>query len=217
MRKILVIGCAVLLLVGCSKGVSEETYESMSAEAKEMQHKIQSLEAELEDSEEKYKDVSEAYDSYRKEQESQSPTESQEATEISTEAPSETGEMPSNYVSQLEFNGESVIDSTVSFMKERDDIYDAYIEVDEKENLISIVVQVAPSLTEDKAKEAGEDTARYFASVCSWANSHFSAPSSTDIGGIYSSYDLMLYVDDGYKNFDIYGAKVKRARNITWN
>lgn len=30
-------------------------------------------------------------------------------------------------------------------------------------------------------------------------------------------HTLMLYVDDGYKDFDLYGAKAKNANSIHWN
>lgn len=36
-------------------------------------------------------------------------------------------------------------------------------------------------------------------------------------GSLYDRYTLMLYVDDGYKNFDLYGAKAKNANSIRWN
>lgn len=33
----------------------------------------------------------------------------------------------------------------------------------------------------------------------------------------YDRYTLMLYVDDGYKNFELYGAKAKTVDFIHWN
>lgn len=64
---------------------------------------------------------------------------------------------------------------------------------------------------------AGEDVARYLAAQASWANDYYKQPSSDDIGSLYDRYTLMLYVDDGYKNFDLYGAKAKNANSIHWN
>ena len=61
------------------------------------------------------------------------------------------------------------------------------------------------------------DVARYLAAQASWANDYYKQPGSDDIGSLYDRYTLMLYVDDGYKNFDLYGAKAKNANSIHWN
>ena len=82
---------------------------------------------------------------------------------------------------------------------------------------IDIFVQVPSAVTEDTAKMAGEDVARYLAAQASWANDYYKQPGSDDIGSLYDRYTLMLYVDDGYKNFELYGAKAKTVDFIHWN
>ena len=111
---------------------------------------------------------------------------------------------------------ESIIDVAVRDMKEYDYIKDVYIEVDEKECLISIVVQVQSYVEEDIAKMAGEDVARYLAALANFTNSKYKMPGIDDIGGIYEKYDLLMYIDDGYHNFDIYAGKVTTADRIYW-
>lgn len=118
-------------------------------------------------------------------------------------------------VSELTLDGESIITSTEKDMREYDYIKDVTIQVDKDE--IDIFVQVPSAVTEDTAKMAGEDVARYLAAQASWANDFYKQPGSDDIGSLYDRYTLMLYVDDGYKNFDLYGAKVKNANSIHWN
>lgn len=126
------------------------------------------------------------------------------------------GDVTSREISELLFEGESIIDVTVNDMKKYDYISDVYIEVDEEKDLVSIVVQVPSSTDVDTAKMAGEDVARYLAFCAGSVNSYFAIPSSDDIGGIYEKYDLLMYIDDSYHNFDIYGAKVTTAKEITW-
>lgn len=118
-------------------------------------------------------------------------------------------------VSELTFDGESIITSTEKDMREYDYIKDVAIQVDKDE--IDIFVQVPSAVTEDTAKMAGEDVARYLAAQASWANDYYKQPGSDDIGSLYDRYTLMLYVDDGYKDFDLYGAKAKNANSIHWN
>lgn len=118
-------------------------------------------------------------------------------------------------VSELTFDGESIITSTEKDMREYDYIKDVTIQVDKDE--IDIFVQVPSAVTEDTAKMAGEDVARYLAAQASWANDYYKQPGSDDIGSLYDRYTLMLYVDDGYKDFDLYGAKAKNANSIHWN
>lgn len=118
-------------------------------------------------------------------------------------------------VSELTLDGESIITSTEKDMREYDYIKDVTIQVDKDE--IDIVVQVPSAVTEDTAKMAGEDVARYLAAQASWANDHYKQPGSDDLGSLYDRYTLMLYVDDGYKNFELYGAKAKTVDFIHWN
>lgn len=126
------------------------------------------------------------------------------------------GDVTSREISELLFEGESIIDVTVNDMKKYDYISDIYIEVDEEKDLVSIVVQVPSSTDVDTAKMTGEDVARYLALCAGCVNSYFAIPSNDDIGGIYEKYDLLMYIDDNYHNFDIYGAKVTTAKEITW-
>lgn len=126
----------------------------------------------------------------------------------------ETGK--SRKVSEIKFNDEPIIDVAMRDMKEYDYIKDVYIEVDEADKEIDIVVQIPSGTNEDTAKMAGEDVTRYLASCASWSNSYYKSPGSDDIGGIYDTYDLLIYVDDGLHNYDIYGAKVTTAKKITW-
>lgn len=118
-------------------------------------------------------------------------------------------------VSELTLDGESIITSAEKDMCKYDYIKDVTIQVDKDE--IDIVVQVPSVVDDDTAKMAGEDVARYLAAQASWANDYYKQPSSDDIGSLYDRYTLMLYVDDGYKNFDLYGAKAKNANSIHWN
>lgn len=118
-------------------------------------------------------------------------------------------------VSELTFDGESIITATEDFMVKYDYIKDVLIQVDGDE--IGIVVQVPSAVTEDTAKTAGEDVARYLAAQASWANSFYKQPGSDDLGSLYDRYTLMLYVDDGYKNFDLHGAKVTTVDFIHWS
>lgn len=118
-------------------------------------------------------------------------------------------------VSELTFDGESIITSAEKDMCKYDYIKDVTIQVDKDE--IDIVVQVPSVVDDDTAKMAGEDVARYLAAQASWANDYYKQPGSDDIGSLYDRYTLMLYVDDGYKNFDLYGAKAKNASSIHWN
>lgn len=138
---------------------------------------------------------------------------------VSEEEPQEENDVATateRQVSKLLFDGTNIIDETISFMKQYDYVSDIAIEVDESSEEIDIVVQASSSIDIETAKMAGEDAARYLAFCASMANSYYSAPGSTDIGGIYKTYDLLLYVDDGLKTFDIYGAKVRTANSITW-
>lgn len=118
-------------------------------------------------------------------------------------------------VSELTFDGESIITSAEKDMCKYDYIKDVTIQVDKDE--IDIVVQVPSAVDDDTAKMAGEDVARYLAAQASWANDYYKQPGSDDIGSLYDRYTLMLYVDDGYKNFELYGAKAKNANSIHWN
>ena len=119
-------------------------------------------------------------------------------------------------VSKLSFDETNIIDLTINDMKQYDYITDVAIEIDEGSRDINIVVQVSASIDKDAAKMAGEDVVRYLAFCASTANSYYSAPGSTDIGGIYKKYNLLIYVDDGTGVFDMYGAKVKTAESIHW-
>lgn len=120
-------------------------------------------------------------------------------------------------VSEMQYNGEYITDVAARDMEEYDYITDITILVDESKREINIAVQVPTSTDEDTVKMAGEDVARYLASMASWLNSDYKAPGSTDIGGIYDKYDLKLYLDDGFGNIDIWGAKVTYSNRITWN
>lgn len=138
---------------------------------------------------------------------------------VSDEKPQEENDAATateRQISKLLFDGTNIIDSTISDMKQYDYIADIAIEVDESSEEINIVVKVSSSIDDKTAKMAGEDVARYLAFCASLANSYYSAPGSIDIGGIYKTYDLLLYVDDGVQTFDIYGAKAKTADRITW-
>lgn len=123
-------------------------------------------------------------------------------------------------VIELKIGDELIMDSTVSEMiSGYDYIKDIHIEVDESKKKIDIVVQVPSSTDIDTAKMAGEDVARYLAAQASWAtNSHreYKSPGIDYLGGLYDRYDLLIYVDDGLKNFNLYGGKVTSAKNIRW-
>ncbi|HBV82618.1 MAG TPA: hypothetical protein DEB74_07445 [Lachnospiraceae bacterium] len=119
-------------------------------------------------------------------------------------------------VSELTFDGESVIDVAIRDMKQYEYIKDVFIEVDEKKKEINIVVQIPSSTDTETAKMAGEDVARYLATMANFANSYYEMPSSNNIGGIYSKYNLIIYIDDGNGNYNIYGAKVTTSNKITW-
>ncbi len=138
------------------------------------------------------------------------------ATEDQEEMSEELQSAAEKEVSKLKFNGSSIVDITINDMEEYDYIKDIFIKVDESGKEIDITVQVPSSVDEDTAKMAGEDVARYLASCASWANDYYASPGSSNIGGIYDKYNLLIYIDDGLHSFDIYGAKVTTAREITW-
>ncbi len=119
-------------------------------------------------------------------------------------------------ISKLEVSGENIVDITIRDMKEYDYISDVAISIEEDSREVRIVVLVPSDTDIDTAKMAGEDVARYLASMAGNANSYFKLPGSDDLGGIYDKYTLLIYVDDGYKNFDLYGAKVTASDKITW-
>ena len=151
----------------------------------------------------------------------ESSEESKEQDEAETETQEEKEEelqpVAEREVSKLKFNGRSIVDVTINDMEEYDYIKDIFIKVDESGKEIDITVQVPSSVDEDTAKMAGEDVARYLASCASWANDYYTSPGSSNIGGIYDKYNLLIYIDDGLHSFDIYGAKVTTARSITWS
>lgn len=119
-------------------------------------------------------------------------------------------------VTALSLNGENIIDMASSDMTQNDYISDVYISADEAKKQINIVVQVPSYVTVDTAKMAGEDVARYLAMLATSTDSSYSSPGSDDLGGLYDQYDLLIYVDDGNKTFDLYGGKVTSSTTITW-
>lgn len=142
-----------------------------------------------------------------------------EPTEAPASPPAEAGENLSavtRNISELEINGEKIIDITTRDMKKYDYIKDVYISVDESGNEVNITVQVLSATPTDTAKMAGEDVARYLAAMAGSANNYFKLPGSDDLGGIYDKYSLLLYVDDGNGSISLYGAKVKTAKKIIW-
>lgn len=166
--------------------------------------------------------------------ETQSATEPQTVTEIQTEtepqpiteAQSATEPQPTTAggnspavtrrISELEISGEKITDITTRDMKQYDYVRNIYISIDESKNDVNITVQVPSATDKYTAKMAGEDVARYLAAMAGSANSYFKLPGSRDLGGIYDNYDLLIYVDDGYKNIALYGAKVTTSDKITW-
>lgn len=157
------------------------------------------------------------YISTKKEAEATAPP--AEPTEVPASPPAEAGENLSavtRNISELEINGEKIIDITTRDMKKYDYIKDVYISVDESGNEVNITVQVPSATPTDTAKMAGEDVARYLAAMAGSANNYFKLPGSDDLGGIYDKYSLLIYIDDGNGNISLYGAKVKTANKITW-
>lgn len=150
--------------------------------------------------------------------ESSEESKEQQEAETKTQEEKEEELQPSaeREASKLKFNGSSIVDVTINDMEEYDYIKDIFIKVDESGKEIDITVQVPSSIDEETAKMAGEDVARYLASCASWANDYYTSPGSSNIGGIYDKYNLLIYIDDGLHSFDIYGAKVTTARKITW-
>ncbi len=119
-------------------------------------------------------------------------------------------------VSELTYMDENIVDTTIADMKQYEYIKDVFIEVDEDKKEIDIVVQIPSSTDIETAKMAGEDVARYLAAMANFANSYYEIPGSESIGGIYNKYDLVIYVDDGKGNYNIYGGKVTTSKKITW-
>ncbi len=119
-------------------------------------------------------------------------------------------------VSELTYMDKNIVDTTISDMKQYEYIKDVFIEVDEDKKEIDIVVQIPSSTDMETAKLAGEDVARYLAAMANFANSYYEIPGSESIGGIYNEYDLLIYVDDGNGNYNIYGGKVTTSKKITW-
>ena len=119
-------------------------------------------------------------------------------------------------VSELTYMDENIVDTAIADMKQYEYIKDVFIEVDEDKKEIDIVVQIPSSTDIETAKMAGEDVARYLAAMAGFANSYYEIPGSDSIGGIYNKYDLVIYVDDGKGNYNIYGGKVTTSKKITW-
>lgn len=141
-----------------------------------------------------------------------------ETTPAETTTPTETTTLTTRNVSELQFQNTAITEAAKRDMIDwYDYIKDVYIEIDEREKEIKIVVQITSSSDKDTAKMAGEDVARYLASLANWSNSYYDGPNKDDIGGIYHYYTLTLYVDDGLQNFNLYGAKTKIGEKITWN
>lgn len=180
------------------KLISEKS-EEMGDPVEEFNEKSEKLESEYH---ERLDDLKEKYTGH---------TEQQSETESNQEVSS------NSKVSEMQYNGEYITDVAARDMEEYDYITDITILVDESKREINIAVQVPTGTDEDTVKMAGEDVARYLASMASWLNSDYKAPGSTDIGGIYDKYDLKLYLDDGFGNIDIWGAKVTYSNRITWN
>ena len=193
------------------KLISEKT-EDMGDSVKECNEKSEKIESEFS---EQLDDLKEKYT----ESESETQTDTEAETQTETQADIESNEEGSSNskVSEMQFEGEYITDVAARDMEEYDYITDITIVVDESKREINIAVQIPSDTNEDTAKMAGEDVARYLASMASWVNSDYKAPGSTDIGGIYDKYDLKLYLDDGFGSIDIWGAKVTYSNRITWN
>ena len=143
-----------------------------------------------------------------------------EETENDTEGETESTENKTWYVNELEINGVPIVDSTINEMiAGYDYIKDISIEVDESGKEINIAVQISASTSVETAKMAGEDVARYLSAQASWATNSwrdYEAPGSNDLGSLYEEYNLLIYVDDSFGNFNLYGAKVTSAKKIIW-
>lgn len=150
------------------------------------------------------------------ETEPQPTTEAQSATEPQPTTAGGNSPAVTRRISELEISGEKITDITTRDMKQYDYVRDIYISIDESKKDVNITVQVPSATDKDTAKMAGEDVARYLAAMAGSANSYFKLPGSEDLGGIYDNYDLLIYVDDGYKNIALYGAKVTTSDKITW-
>lgn len=228
----MVISCMVLgACTGCS-GASQADYDNLVQENSQMSQDLEqakmelgSLNSQLEESKQELESLNQEFEELKsdyqklldeKEMESEETKKLSEEDMEQEEAAGDQDSVSERKVSGLKFNGESVIEVTVKDMEEYDYIKDIYIKVDESGEEIDITVQIPSSTDEATAKMAGEDVARYLASCASWANDYYTAPGSSDIGGIYDKYDLLIYIDDGLHNFDIYGAKVTTAKKITW-
>ena len=98
-----------------------------------------------------------------------------------------------------------------------DYIREVGISVDDTSKRISIVVIVPSSVNEELAKEAGEDVARYLASLASYTNSYYKIPGLDDIGGLYDRYDLLVAISNNGQNFIYTGAKAISSSNIFWS
>lgn len=156
-----------------------------------------------------------------KESELVTETHTEETSGIQTEQIKETEEKgveesTGHNISNLKFDGKNILDVTATDMKQYDYVKDVYIEVDEDERKVSITIQVPQGTDNDTVEMAGEDVARYLAFMASNTDSYFAPPGSKDIGGIYNKYSLLLYIDDGNKTIDKYGAKVTTSPIISW-
>lgn len=141
-------------------------------------------------------------------------------TESSTEAETslEADNDNSLDVRNLKMNGEPIIDMCERDMAEGYDyIREVGISVDDTSKRISIVVIVPSSVNEELAKEAGEDVARYLASLASYTNSYYKIPGLDDIGGLYDRYDLLVAISNNGQNFIYTGAKAISSSNIFWS
>ena len=202
--------------------VCNEKYKNINEDYTELKSNYNDLDSKYK----KYKDEMKPYEAQQKadaEAAAQKAAEEKRAAEEAKKAESEKKEkekktsLSSNRISDLKFDNSSVIDTTINDMKKNDYISDISISVDETKKQVSIVVVVPAYTDSDMAEMAGEDVARYLASLSNMANSSkYSPPESDNIGGLYDTYDLLLYVDDGLNSIDEYGAKVTSSPVITW-
>ncbi len=206
--------------------------ESLSSEKESLQTNYSELESKYNELESKYNSTKDSNDSLQKKyntlKKSNEALQSEydklmeenipETTSITeTTTATETTSLMTRNVSELQYQDISITEATKRDMVDGYDyIKDIYIEIDEKKMEIKIVVQIASSSDKNTAKMAGEDVARYLASLANWSNSYYDGPNKDDIGGIYHYYTLTLYVDDGSQNFNLYGAKTKIGKKITW-
>lgn len=109
---------------------------------------------------------------------------------------------------------ETAINQTVDMLMQEELVEDAHIEVKDDKIIIAIIAN--PAISEEYAKEVGENGARFLATMAITVNKELEGPTKDHLGDLYDFYDLQIGVGTSPKDFIVQGAKAKSASKIRW-